>query len=192
MAQASSSEADAKVFSFPPLVGTLARVLILGSMPGVASLQAQQYYAHRHNRFWPILGAILGFDAQASYAERCAATCRAGVAVWDVLQSCVRPGSLDSNIDPASVIPNDLTRLLVGHPELRCICFNGAPAQTIFNRHISQRISLDPAIELIRLPSTSPANASVRPEAKLAAWKDALGRHLQAACAPAETDMTQK
>ncbi len=91
-----------RVQSFPPIAAPGARLLILGSMPGAASLAAGQYYAHPRNAFWPILAALCHFPADAPYAARVAALQAAGVAVWDVLQSCVRPGSLDTAIERSS------------------------------------------------------------------------------------------
>lgn len=170
---------NTRLHSFPPIAHTAARILILGSMPGAASLQAGQYYAHPHNRFWPILGGLLGFDPTLSYAERCAALSSAGIAVWDVLQSCIRPGSLDADIDPASIVPNDIIGLLQRCPSIELICFNGGTAETLFRRHLLKATSSLRPIARIRLPSTSPAHAGMRPEAKLEAWRNALAPYLQ-------------
>lgn len=159
-----------RVQSFPPIVAPGARVLILGSMPGAASLAAGQYYAHPRNAFWPILGALCGFAAAAPYAERVLALQAAGVAVWDVLQSCVRPGSLDTAIERSSEVANDIAGLLSDQPEIRCIAFNGGTAEAAFRRHVSGVA----AVRLLRLPSTSPANASWSFERKLAAWSAAF------------------
>jgi len=160
--------------SFPPIADAHARVLILGSMPGVASLQAAQYYAHPHNQFWPIVGRLGGFDPQLPYPARCAAASRAGIAIWDVLQSCIRPGSLDADIDPASAVPNDIARLLQSAPAITLICFNGGTAETLFRRHLLKTSPALQAIPRMRLPSTSPAHAGMRPEAKFKAWHSAL------------------
>ncbi|MDP5240570.1 DNA-deoxyinosine glycosylase [Uliginosibacterium sp. 31-16] len=162
-----------RVCSFPPLAAPNARILILGSMPGVASLQAQRYYAHPHNRFWPIMGEALGFDPAAPYAERCTHLVAAGVAVWDVLQSCVRPGSLDADIDATSVLINDFTDFFAAHPQIRRVCFNGGTAESLFRRHVRPPLASGP-VDFLRLPSTSPAHAGMRPAEKLAAWKAAL------------------
>lgn len=162
------------VSSFPPVADANARILLLGSMPGEASLRAGQYYAHPHNQFWTILAGIIGFPAGAPYAERCTRVRQAGIAIWDVLQSCVRPGSLDASIDPHSIIPNDIGELLRQCPQIRLIGFNGGMAETVFRRHIRPRLTLSGSITCIRLPSTSPAHASLRPAAKLQQWRDRL------------------
>lgn len=164
----------ATLHSFPPLEDPRARVLILGSMPGVASLQAGRYYAHPHNQFWPILGQIIGFDPALPYDNRCHLLTEAGVALWDVLQSCIRPGSLDSDIDPASTVPNDIPALLRRAPEIELVCFNGGAAETLFNRHLRKTGAIPATVPCLRLPSTSPANAGMRPPAKLEIWRQAL------------------
>jgi len=160
------------VQSFPPIIAPGARLLILGSMPGAASLSAGQYYAHPRNAFWPILGTLCGFPAEAPYAVRVAALQVAGVAVWDVLQSCVRPGSLDTAIERSSEVANDIVGLLARHPGIRRIGFNGGTAEAAFRRHVPAAAVA--GLQLLRLPSTSPANASWSFERKLAAWSAAF------------------
>ena len=164
--------AIAPVTSFPPLARPQAKVMVLGSMPGVASLTAQQYYAHPRNHFWSIMADIAGFDAQASYTERVDALTRAGFAVWDVLQSCVRPGSLDSAIQAGTRIPNDFAAFFADHPGIRRVCFNGTEAQNSFTRHVLPGLSVK-GMDYLRLPSTSPAHA-VAFAKKLVAWRTAL------------------
>jgi hypoxanthine-DNA glycosylase len=164
-----------RVASFPPIAATDANVLVLGTMPGVASLRAQQYYAHPRNTFWPILARLLGFDAGAAYAERVERVIAARIAVWDVLESCLRPGSLDSEIDEATAIPNDFRAFFHMHPGIQRICFNGAKAEALFRKRVSPYLIAAPK-ELVRLPSTSPANASLSLEQKACVWRDALLR----------------
>ena len=161
---------------FPPLLSPQARVLILGSMPGQASLAAQTYYAHPRNAFWPLMADLLGFSPQLPYAERVAALQVAGIAVWDVLQRCQRPGSLDANIDPGSMQTNDFHLLLTQHPQLRTLFFNGTTAETCFRRHVLPNLptSLQKSLQLTRLPSTSPAHASLSFAEKRLAWKKIL------------------
>ncbi len=165
------------VKSFPPIADPGARVLILGSMPGVASLAAGRYYAHARNAFWPLLGALLGFAADAPYAERTAALRAAGIALWDVLHACTRAGSLDVAIERGSEVPNDLPGFLAAHPRITHVFFNGAAAEACFRRHVLPQLGTG-AITCVRLPSTSPANASSSFERKLAAWRAALAPHL--------------
>jgi hypoxanthine-DNA glycosylase len=173
--------------SFPPLLPDHPRLLLLGSMPGQASLRAGQYYAHPRNAFWPIMGTLLGFAADAPYPERVAALTGAGVAVWDVLQSCVRPGSLDADIERDSEWPNPIPALLAARPGIAVIACNGSAAEACFRRHFlrpppqpARRSPIqDPALAtswppLLRLPSTSPAHAALSLEAKCAAWRSAL------------------
>ena len=145
--------------SFPPVVSLASRVLILGTMPGIASLQARQYYAHARNRFWLVMQELTGIPAESPYAERVAALDRAGVALWDVLKHSERSGSPDTNISNEEV--NDFADLLERYPRLNVIALNGAKAKQIFERYVLR--SLPPAIKdrltIISLPSTSPASA---------------------------------
>jgi TDG/mug DNA glycosylase family protein len=157
--------------SFPPIASRTARVLILGTMPGKASLREGQYYAHPQNVFWRILGEILGFDPASPYDARVASVQSADIAVWDVLKSCVRESSLDSAIEASSVVPNDLATFLVEHPQVRRICFNGATAEALYMRHVRPRLAANPDVQHLRLPSTSPANASVPLSEKVRAWR---------------------
>lgn len=156
--------------SFPPVFRTDARVLVLGSMPGTASLAAAQYYAHPRNAFWPIMGALFGAGPQLPYADRLDRLVAAGVALWDVIGSCARDGSLDSAIAPDSVVPNDFAALFAACPQLSAVFFNGGAAETAFRRHV-QRAAGSPPLRLARLPSTSPAHAARSFDAKLEAWQ---------------------
>lgn len=168
-------ESIARVRSFPPIARHDARLLILGSMPGEASLVAGQYYAHPRNAFWSIMGELLGFSPMLPYAGRVAALQAAGIAVWDVLQTCVRPGSLDSAIERESEVANDLAGFLIRHRDVRVILFNGGMAEAAFRRHLLPDLRASLAdVRMGRLPSTSPANASWSFARKLAAWRAAL------------------
>ncbi|MEI2416600.1 DNA-deoxyinosine glycosylase [Orrella sp. JC864] len=158
-----------------------ARVLVLGSMPGAASLRAGRYYAHPRNAFWPILAGLLGEDAQAPYDTLAAAAAAHGVAIWDVLHRCVRPGSLDADIVPASVQANDFAAFYARHPCLRLVCLNGRAAAALYRRHVAPRVALPPGASLHALPSTSPAHAAMARQAKQAAWHAALAPHLSPA-----------
>lgn len=165
-----STTAAPRVRSFAPMFGSDARVLVLGSMPGEASLAAGEYYAHPRNAFWPIMGALFGAGPELLYAERLQRLNAAGVALWDVIGSCVRAGSLDSAIAPASIESNDLTGLFAACPHIRHVFFNGTAAETAFRRHVRGQIAL-PELRFTRLPSTSPAHAARDFEAKVAAWQ---------------------
>jgi TDG/mug DNA glycosylase family protein len=158
--------------SFPPIAAPDARVLVLGSMPGVASLRQQQYYGHPHNAFWKIMGHWLGFDPAAPYAARCDALLRSRVAVWDVLASCEREGSLDASITRESIVPNNFADFFAAHPGIRRVCFNGATAAEVFRRHVVPQLPAPWAgLEFLRLPSTSPAHAGMALAAKREAWQ---------------------
>lgn len=155
---------------FAPLADDQSRILILGSMPGLASLAAGQYYAHPRNAFWPIMARLLRFDPALDYAGRVAALQGAGIALWDVLQSCTRPGSLDADIDPASQVSNDFAGFLAAHPTITALFFNGATAESCFRRAVLPTLPAG-APPGRRLPSTSPAHAALSVEQKLAAWQ---------------------
>ncbi|HEX2286025.1 MAG TPA: DNA-deoxyinosine glycosylase [Mycobacterium sp.] len=159
------------LYGLPPIIDDGARTLILGNMPSVMSLAAQQYYANPRNAFWRITGEIFGFEADDPYANRIATLRAHGIAVWDVLRSCRRVGSLDSAVEPDSMVPNDFGRLFDEHPGITRVFFNGAAAEKNFSRLV--RIAPDLAYR--RLPSTSPAQ-TMRYEDKLAAWREAAMR----------------
>lgn len=140
-------------------------------MPGRASLAATQYYAHPRNAFWPIMECLLAVPRSDTYAMRVAALEQAGFALWDVLASCARETSLDADIETASARPNDFSKFLADHPRLQTIYFNGTPARVLFERLVvPQLATTQQTITRVTLPSTSPANARLTFEQKLAAW----------------------
>jgi hypoxanthine-DNA glycosylase len=155
----------------PPLVSPATRVLILGSFPGVRSLQAQEYYGHPQNQFWKILQAIWPasqrIDCPSSYEIRSKWLLERGLGVWDVYASCEREGSLDSAIRNA--VPNDIAALHL--PQLQAIAHNGGESF----KHARHTRTL--GVPVYQLPSTSPANASWSLERKLAAWREVMERH---------------
>lgn len=163
-----------RVRSFEPIIGRRPRILILGSMPGVASLQAVQYYAHPRNAFWPIMAELFGIDHQADYASRVAELGKLPLILWDTLQACQRPGSLDSSIDIKSARANNFADLLQRFPGIRAILFNGATSEKYFRQLVLPTLSEPVEIELLRMPSTSPAHAGMSFEQKLAAWRQLL------------------
>jgi hypoxanthine-DNA glycosylase len=165
----------AQVRSFPPIADAKARVLILGSMPGEASLAAGQYYAHAHNLFWRIIGEVTGADATLPYAARARALKICRIALWDVLASCEREGSLDSAIDDATLCANDFVAFYRNHPHIAHVFFNGAKAEACYRKHVMPALApgLGPQT-YTRLPSTSPANASMSPAYKHRVWMQAL------------------
>lgn len=153
-----------------PQVCTETRLLVLGSFPGAASLAAGEYYAFAHNRFWPIVGTLLGAPMlrERPYAERIAFVLRHGLGLWDVYASCRRQGSLDAAIEAAR--PNDLAALARTLPRLALIAHNGGESAR------AMRLTRTLGVPVVRLPSTSPANASWSFERKLAAWREAFVR----------------
>ena len=160
----------------PAVAGPGARVLVLGSMPGEASLQAARYYAHPRNHFWPIMGELFGAGPGLDYDARLARLMESGVAVWDVIGACRRRGSLDSAIDPTSLVVNDFATLFAAQPTLRKVFFNGAFADAAFRRHALPKLGARvDDLHLQRLPSTSPANASQSFATKLQAWSALRG-----------------
>lgn len=157
---------------FPPIAAADAHTLILGSMPGAASLAAGEYYAHPRNGFWTIVCAVLGIDATLPYAERARGFAERGYALWDVLGACRRQGSLDARIEADSIEVNDFAGFFAAHPHIERVFFNGTTAEACFRRHVAPGLGVRFGVDCRRLPSTSPANASITYAAKLAAWQE--------------------
>ena len=160
--------------SFPVVADANAEILVLGSMPGVRSLQQQKYYAHPQNAFWPIVNEIFQLDPTLGYDARLVALQAHRFALWDVLKHCVRDGSLDSSIQTDSIVPNDFASLFEQCPNIKRIAFNGQKAEQLFLRHVQPKLKLPASLSLVRLPSTSPAYAAMRFEQKLDCWRQAL------------------
>ena len=162
---------------FPAVSKANARVLILGSMQGLPSLTANQYYANPHNAFWRIMGTIYDFDPGARYASRLSKLKKSRIALWDVVESCFREGSLDSAIRSDSVRVNDFNSFLQGHSQIALICFNGGKAEQLWKRHVAPGLG-DTATGPVyhRLPSTSPAHAAMPYATKLKQWRKILPR----------------
>jgi len=167
--------------SFAPIEGTTARWLFLGSMPGQASLKSGRYYAHPRNGFWPIIrylidGSKPSYEAldEKSYRQRCELAMQHGIAIWDVLASCERPGSLDGNIVKGSETGNDLHALHARHPELELIICNGKAAASLLEKLIVKKGSSLDSIRRTTVPSSSPAMASLSLLEKAQAWEVAI------------------
>jgi len=159
-----------RLLGLQPVIAPHTRLLVLGSFPSVASLQAGQYYAHPRNQFWPILSALWGVELRAMpYAERLAQVRSRGLGIWDVYATCVREGSLDSAIREA--VSNDLAGLRAHAPGLQAVAHNGGESAR------AMRVTAALGFTVHRLPSTSPANASWTFERKLAAWREVFAHY---------------
>ena len=161
--------------SFPPISNQNAHILILGSMPGIKSLEQQQYYAHPRNAFWPIMSELFDINKDLEYEQRCENLIGNQIALWDVLKVCKRQGSLDQHIEPASMIANDFNKFFEQHIYIQQIFFNGTKAEQVFNQHVLP--TLDNSVTQLsrqRLPSTSPAHAAINFEQKLEIWRHTI------------------
>ena len=167
-----SPDASHHVKSFPPQVGENCRVLVLGTVPSLRSLELQQSYAHNQNLFWTFMGELFDAGRELPYAQRIARLHARGIGIWDVYEQVERPGSLDSSIVKASEVPNAIPQLLVRYPTIRAIALNGGKAAEGFRRHIEPQLqpALRERVDVLALPSTSPANASVSRAAKFERW----------------------
>lgn len=154
-----------KSFSFSPIANDDANVLILGTMPGIKSLELNQYYGHNQNNFWKFMFTIFKEDFSNDYETKKALLQKNKIALWDVLQFCERVGSLDSAIK--NEIANDFETFLKQHPNIKTILFNGQKAASFFKKYVH----LKKSYQLLTLPSTSPANASKTYQSKLEEWK---------------------
>ncbi|MDD9858749.1 MAG: DNA-deoxyinosine glycosylase [Gammaproteobacteria bacterium] len=157
-----------RLHGLPPIAEKGARVLILGSFPSEASLRAQRYYAHPRNQFWAVVEALFGIARDEEYARRCRQLAARGVAVWDVIGSCRRRGSLDSAIRDAEV--NDFAAFYRRHRRIEAVFFNGAEAERRYRRLVDTAV-VGEAPAGVRLPSTSPANAAMSLAGKIEMWR---------------------
>jgi hypoxanthine-DNA glycosylase len=158
---------DGLISSFEPIIDKGCKIIILGTMPGVKSLEKQEYYGHERNAFWKIIYSLFQCQITDDYSHKKAFLLQHNIALWDVLKACYREGSSDSNIK--NPIPNDFGELLMQYPNIKAIYFNGEPAEKLFKRFVSKTLS-DINIPFYRLPSTSPANA-IKFEQKFDRWK---------------------
>jgi TDG/mug DNA glycosylase family protein len=141
-------------------------------MPGVISLQAVEYYANPRNAFWGIIAELFGINIDCDYASRVKQLTELPLVLWDTLRACHRQGSLDSNILKQQIEANDIIGLLGQNQEIRAIVFNGAASEKYFNQLVKPNLDLTQNLNLIRMPSTSPANAGMSFDQKLRAWSE--------------------
>jgi hypoxanthine-DNA glycosylase len=163
-----------KSFSFDAVASANARVLILGTLPSVRSLEQGEYYAHPRNSFWWIMSKLIGSAPELPYAERLQRLRASGIALWDVCRAAEREGSSDAKIRIESIEANDFRAFLASHPQIELICFNGQPAQKLFRAKASPLLAGIRPIPQRVLDSTSPANARVTREEKLLRWREAI------------------
>jgi double-stranded uracil-DNA glycosylase len=164
-----------RIHCFAPIAETDATVLVLGSIPGNASLAAGEYYAHQRNLFWTIMGELIGAHPGLPYQDRLRILRSSGIALWDVLGSCIRNTSLDSRIESDSEAPNDFKAFFLRHPNIAHVFFNGTKAKQCFLKHVHPSLK-SVSLQYQCLPSTSPANAGISYEQKLFAWHSVIRR----------------
>jgi TDG/mug DNA glycosylase family protein len=150
---------------FPPVTRADSRLLVLGSLPGAVSLARSQYYAHPQNQFWRLIGPVVGRDlVPLDYEARLAALLDAGVGLWDAVAAATRKGSLDADIRLHAA--SDLAALVETLPELKAVAFNGGTSARIGRAQLARVADID----LVDLPSSSPAYARIGVETKLESW----------------------
>lgn len=164
--------------SFAPIATSNAQIVILGSIPGIASLTAGEYYAHPRNLFWRIIAEVLHSRPFPDYPRKIQALQHAQIALWDVMKSCYRPGSLDAAIDKDSIVVNDFNNFFKTHPQIQQVFFNGAAAEQAFRRLVLPSLTAQTLI-LQKLPSTSPAHATMSYQQKLDCWRQIIARSEQ-------------
>lgn len=160
------------ISGFAPIANEKAKILILGSMPSDVSLHEQEYYAHQRNAFWPIMSSLFKSDSDKdNYEQHKNRLIENKIALWDVLQSCYRKGSLDTAIKMDSVIVNDFFQFFTKHTEIKKVCFNGAKAESVYVKYVLPKVKQKFGyLEYVRLPSTSPAHASLSLQQKADIW----------------------
>ena len=159
--------------SFQPIIDENSKILILGSMPSVRSLEQQEYYAHPQNRFWKVMAELCSYADlhKCKFEIKKKVLLKNNIALWDVVKTCNRQGSLDSAIE--NVKPNDIKTLLKKHPNIKKIYCNGTASYTMFKKYFK-----DIDIPVIKLPSTSPANAKYSFEKLLEEWHSLIYNHI--------------
>lgn len=156
---------------FNLLGNSKAKILILGTMPSVRSLEKHQYYAHPRNVFWPIMMTLFNAGNSMEYSQGMQLLEAKGIAIWDVLKSCVRQGSLDSAIDNKSLEINDFISLFNAYNHIQHVFFNGSAAESLYKKNVFPLLAVKyRSLNYARLPSTSPAYAAMSYADKLAQW----------------------
>ena len=157
--------------SFAPSIDNNSHILILGSMPGVKSLEMCQYYAHPQNRFWKVMGVICNEPNlhELNYDLKLKTLLKNNIALWDTIKSCKRDGSLDSDIQNET--PNNIRKLLKKYQNIKVICLNGNKSYSAFKKHFPELLE---QYICYKLPSTSPANARYKLEILCNEWEVAL------------------
>lgn len=163
------------ISGFSAIADQNAKLLILGSMPSEISLQKQQYYGHQRNAFWSIMTSLFiehPAHETLGYKQRKQLLIKNNIAVWDVLQSCHRQGSLDAGIKMDSIETNDFYHFFDTHLAIRKVFFNGAKAESMYKKYVLPTINKKfSSLEYCRLPSTSPAHAAMTLKEKTAIWQ---------------------
>jgi len=155
---------DGVIKSLEPIVTQHTKVLVLGTMPGAESLRQQAYYSHPRNLFWKLIADVTKQEIPSTYDERKSFLLKNNIGLWDICQSCIREGSLDENISKES--PSDLKNLLSEYPNIKCLAFNGQKAHKLYSKHFGTL----PSVQVLSLPSSSPANAGISWEDKAESW----------------------
>ena len=153
-----------KISSFPPIINKDSEILILGSIPGIRSLEMQQYYAHPQNKFWKIICEIFNEEFTTNYQQRIKILEKHHIALWDVIDTCERKGSLDSEIRNEEA--NKIEELLRNFPNIKAIFCNGQKSHKNLQKILGKKFRLP----IIVLPSTSPAYAGLSYFDKLKLW----------------------
>ncbi len=173
---------------FNAIVAPNAKIVILGSMPGIASLSKTQYYAHPRNSFWFIIESLFSIETNLTYQRRVELLHDNNIALWDVLKNCERPGSLDSAIKKNSMIANDFNAFYEAFPTIKSVFFNGAKSEMEYRKQVVPSLSQPfSQIDSHLLPSTSPAMATLKPLEKLEYWsliKKKLSQQITTASPP--------
>ena len=171
MSPAASDHSNAFATGFAPIAAPDANVLILGSLPSKQSLQKQEYYGNPQNAFWRVMGELFGAGPDVTYVKRSHTLQQNGIAVWDVLKSSVRPGSMDAAIDLSTAKPNDFPMFFDRHPDIELVCFNGKKARELYERLVAPQIGGNiGSLEYKSMPSTSPAYAAMSFDEKVRQW----------------------